>query len=602
MKARLSVFFKAFLTAFALLTVFHAPLNPAHYETGIDYAIASIYELLGNYDFTFILLLILCAGFYFFLGERELLQKKASTALAAFFAFCLLLGQSYYEMGTWEYCFGSIVNFIKFVLALVGYIILFRTIMALLLKVMEERCFTENRTHFFSSHAFLKSFLIIMAAYSPFLILSFPGNLCWDVIGQIEQVILQTGYSTHHPLAHTLIVGGFTKMGQVLFHSYEIGLFLYMLFQASLLVAALAATIAVLAKRQAKLSLLICLLVLYCITPVYSNVASTALKDVPFCAFVIGYVICLALLLETPSLLKNRKFVVGFVLLQVGVILFRNNGLPLVLLSGVCTFIFLFKKYQMKERIFCFFVSFGAGILIARLLLLILVQICAATPGSKGEMLSIPFQQTARYLQCYRNELDEEEKAAIEAVLGDVDTVALRYDPTISDPVKALFYKDATQAEIINYLKVWCKGFFKHPAVYLEAFFVHVYGWFTPSVSNAIRYEASYDVIRQGGLFPNAEKILIFYYRFANRFTLLGVLENIGVAVWGLFFLTFYQKRRHYRDCIFAGIPLWVSLLVCMASPCFFGHPRYAFPILFTLPFLFGFTLSRKDSVTVEDR
>ena len=119
-----------------------------------------------------------------------------------------------------------------------------------------------------------------------------------------------------------------------------------------------------------------------------------------------------------------------------------------------------------------------------------------------------------------------------------------------------------------------------------------MYGWFDPAVSNSIRYEAdTYDAIRQGGLFPDAEKLLIFYYRFAGR-TLLGFFENTGASVWALVFLTFYQKRHRQRAAVCAGAPLWVSLLICMASPCFFGHPRYAFPILFTLPFLYGFTLT----------
>lgn len=127
---------------------------------------------------------------------------------------------------------------------------------------------------------------------------------------------------------------------------------------------------------------------------------------------------------------------------------------------------------------------------------------------------------------------------------------------------------------------------------YFEAFFLHIYGWFTPAVANSIRYEADAGgLIRQGGLFPNAEKLLIFFYRFAAR-TPLGFLENTGAAVWALFFLTFYQKRRGQTAALWAGAPLWVSLLICMASPCFFGHPRYAFPILFTQPFLYGFTLT----------
>lgn len=587
-------FVKAFLTAFALSAEFHTSLHPSLYESTLDYIIASVYELLGSYDFTFLLLFCVSFWFYRYVEGRGLSKKSAAKGLAAFFAGCLLIGQSYYETGTWDYCFGSGVNLCKTVLAFLGFAFLFHAVMALLLQALAEGSFTEDKEHFFKKHAFLKAFLIILGAYSPFLLLSFPGNLCWDVIGQIEQVTLGTGYSTHHPLVHTLLVGGLTQLGKSVFGSYEVGLFLYMLLQAALLSAALAATIAVLAGRGAKKSLLVVLLLLYCITPVYSNVVSTALKDVPFCAFVIGYVICYALILETPALLKNRKFVTAFIGLQIGVILLRNNGLYVVLLAGIGACIFLYKQYSRKERLGSLLVFFGAGVIISKLVLLLLTMSLSAAPGSKGEMLSIPFQQTARYLQVYRNEISAEEKAAIEAVLGDVETIAGCYDPAIADPVKALFKKDASGAELAAYIGAWFTGLFKHPAVYVEAFLVHIYGWFTPTVSNSIRYEAAYDLIKQGGLFPNAEKLLIFYYRFANRFTLLGVLENTGAAVWAMFFLGSFQRREKRRAQFFTGLPLWVSLLICMASPCFFMHPRYAFPILFTLPFLYGFTLSAK--------
>lgn len=591
-----SLLLKSFLTAFALSAVFYAPLNPSYYENGTDYAIASVYELLGTYDFKFLLLFAACFFFYKYLSGKAFPKKYASVGLSVFFSFCLLLGQSYYEIGTWHYCFGSGVNFFRFLLSLAGYSFLFHALLSLLYRFFDTRSFTTEQTHFFTRHAFGKAFLILLCAYAPFVLLSYPGNLCWDVIGQIEQVVGGSGYSTHHPLFHTLIVGGFIQAGQALFHSYEIGLFLYTLFQTVLFAAALAATIAVLAKRRAKFSLLLTLLILYCITPVYSNVTSTALKDVPFCAFVIGYVICFALLSETPKLIKNVKFTILFILLQTGVILFRNNGLYVILLGGIGCFLYLFRKLDLKGRILCFFSSFAGSILIGRLILLILVQVCSAAPGSTGEMLSIPFQQTARYLQFYKEEISAEERTAIEAVLGDVNTVAKSYNPNLSDPVKALFDKDASGGELLAYMKAWFEGFLKHPAVYAEGFLVHVYGWFTPSVSNSIRYEAAYDLIERQGLFPYADKLLIFYYRFAGRFTPLGILENVGAAVWALFILTFYQKRRRHSAGICAGLPLWVSLLICMASPCFFNHPRYAFPILFSLPFLYGFTLSHSET------
>lgn len=591
----LVIFAKSFLTAYALCAVFHAPLSLSDFETAIDYCIASIYELLGSYDLKFLLLLILSAFFYGVCKkrlERTGEKRNSSVILSGFYALCLLLGGSYHEIGSSAYCFGSVVNLIKSTLAFVGYTVFFRVMIGLVYETLDSHDFLGGEEHFFTRHAFRKSFSILFGLYMFFLLFAFPGNLCWDAIGQIEQVIGSTGFSTHHPLFHTLIMGGLVKAGQVFFHSPELGLFCYMLLQDAVMAAAMAATIAVLSGRGAKFPLPFCLLLIYCITPVYSNMASTAVKDVPYAAFTVGYIICLALLLENPDRIKNRRFVVLFFVVQIFVILLRNNGMYVILLSGIGCLPFLLKRYNGREKILCLFSAFGGSVLTAGLILFLLASACNADSGSIGEMMSVPFQQTARYLQLYQDEISPSEREAIEAVLGDVSTVADRYDPASADPVKALFSKNATGKELAAYMKAWGEGFLKHPGSYFETFFLHIYGWFTPSVSNSIRYEADeYGEIRQGGLFPNAEKLLIFYYRFAGR-TLLGFLENTGISVWALFFLVFYQKRHGQTADLRACIPLWISLLICMAAPCFFGHPRYAFPILFSMPFMYGFTLT----------
>ena len=56
-------------------------------------------------------------------------------------------------------------------------------------------------------------------------------------------------------------------------------------------------------------------------------------------------------------------------------------------------------------------------------------------PGGKQEMLSIPFQQTARYVKYYGNDVSTEEEKVIRKVL-DYDTIGKNYDPDLSDPVK----------------------------------------------------------------------------------------------------------------------------------------------------------------------
>ena len=144
-----------------------------------------------------------------------------------------------------------------------------------------------------------------------------------------------------------------------------------------------------------------------------------------------------------------------------------------------------------------------------------------------------------------------------------------------------------TGGELVEYFLAWAKGFFKHPGVYFEAFFAHVYGWFEPGVSNAPRYEAEYNLFAKKGLFTGADKVLVFVYRLADRITPLGLLQNVGAYTWAMLILCGYLKRNNKKMLVLLT-PLLVSLLICMVSPCFYLHPRYAYPYMFTLPFLYG--------------
>ncbi len=596
MKVKISSVIKSLLTAYALTVSFHLPLQRIHYETTMDFLLASVYELLGSYNFTFIIIGILT--FFFF--EKHRLRKMKSTVhssiVAAFFAGSLLLGNSFYETNSWVYCFGSIVNLIKTGIAFAGLYMLFQTLVDFLFELFEEYKSNDGKKHFFSKHAFAKSFGILSAVYLLVLLFSFPGDLCYDVIGQIEQVTVENvGFSQHHPLMHTLLVGGLVQLGEVLFNSKEIGLFVYMLVQNAMIISALSATIAILSKRNVKFGWLLSLILLYCISPIYTNLSSTAIKDIPFAAFIIGYVICYALLLEEPDRVKNVKFSVIFILMQIGAIFMRNNGLPLIAVCGIAGVIFLWKKYDWKKRICSIAVLFGAGILIAKLTITLVATALDATPGGKAEMFSLPMQQTARYLVYYQDELSAEEKAGIEGIFGDVVIMAEAYDPDIADPVKKLFDNEAPMTAVVDYFKAWGIGLCKHPMVYLEAFGNHVYGWFTPGVTSALRYEVEYEPIEQGMLFPMAEKVVIFIYRFLDRIPVIGVLQNAGFYTWLLALLTAYEVKRKESSGIMATVPLWISLLVCMISPCFFLHPRYALPIIMSLPFVFLFNMSREN-------
>lgn len=587
---KISVILQAALIAFALQMQYAAPLNRADYKSGMHYFYAEVTGLLGQYSFSGLLVFVLAVVFICRMKSTDYKERYPKGVLPCLFSFCLLVGQSYAREGSWDCCFGGIFQIIRFLPAFAGYSILFHYLIVLFLELYRRAASSQwcpaRIKSFLGEKCFRNVFLLLLILWAPVIILSYPGNLCYDFLGQIEQGLGMRGYSTHHPLLHTLIAGGVVRFGRMLTGSLDAGLFLYILLQAAALAAALAGTVSRLSRRGTSYVLRFAAVCIYVFAPMYSNIVSTAIKDVPFVAAVIWYILLLEELAAEGIESRRPLYWVKLVLVQCLTGLLRNNGIYVVVLTGLAL-AFVYRKRSGKGKAPVLLCTTILTLLLCAGVNAALTQGLSAERGSVGEMLSIPFQQTARYLQLYRGELPAGEREALEGVFSDVELVAGKYDPDSSDPVKALFRKDAGIRELAAYFKVWFAGFFRHPAVYLEAFFAHIYGWFDPGVSNAVRYEAETELFRQGGLIPGADKALLFAYRFAEYIPFLAILENVGMYTWLLFILGGYALRGRKKEGLLL-IPLFVSLLICMASPCFYLHPRYAFPIMFTIPFLYG--------------
>lgn len=589
---------QAFFIQYALFVQFSEPLLRTNFEETIDYYLAEAAALLGTYHFYGILGFVMAFGFLRYLRNNQYHTMYKGLVLPVFFAFCLLMGQSYAEQGSWDYCFGSLVNFVKFLAAMAGLSILLQKLIGLLYagyEYISRKQMTGSRLNgFFGAHTFRNVFLLLLVIWAPVILLSYPGNLCYDVIGQIYQGLGLVEYSAHHPLLHTLLISGVLRLFLFLTGSLDVGLFVYIWLQAAALGSGLAATVAYLQKKKVSNWILTIITGIYACAPVYSNVVSTALKDVPFMAAVLWYLVLLAKVVEQRNILQRPAFAALFAGVQVLVALLRNNGFYMVLLTGIILTVLWWKSQPRSGKIW----SIGIMVLAPAVLYVgingMLIGSLSAKEGSAREMFSVPFQQTARYLQLYGEELSPAEEAGIEGVLGDWTRVAASYDPDIADPVKNLYLEDVGIEDLLAYVKAWFIGFCKHPMSYVEAFFVHVYGWFDPGVSNNIRYEAVDSLFMRKGLFENADKVLVFIYRLLDRITPISLLQNAGIYTWGLFILAgmLLKKKSGYIAML---VPLFISLLICMASPCFYMHLRYAFPIMFGLPFIWGLCSDRQE-------
>lgn len=107
-----------------------------------------------------------------------------------------------------------------------------------------------------------------------------------------------------------------------------------------------------------------------------------------------------------------------------------------------------------------------------------LASAAGVEPGSVKEMLSVPFQQTARYLKEYPDDVTSKERKAINKIL-DYDKLAEIYQPERSDHVKDT-YKDKKGGLKRYFRQAWLPMFFKHPDAYFEATLENTYGYYYP--------------------------------------------------------------------------------------------------------------------------
>lgn len=554
---------------------------------------------------SFILFLLL-----FHVYSREKVKKNWIVSfLSTLFSFFMVFGCSYKEYGNASLVFGSFCLFLFSLLLFLGYYFLFQYALSYLFEKINKKKMKDSTNKvmlFFKKHSFLLSLLFILFCWLPYIISFYPIILSPDPSYQIKQFFgIRTKYAdyailldenvvltNHHPVMHTLLLGGCLKLGGMLVND-NFGLFLYSFIQIAVLSMTLAYTIHYMLKNvhvSNKFAFLV--LLIYALVPMFPMYALSGVKDVLFSSFVVLYILLIHRIIRKQGECFKIYHYVMMVLLLLLVILFRNNGLYVLLLSF--PFVILAVRKKWKPFLLVFLITLGLSTCYSKVLL----PAFKITPGSIREVLSIPFQQTARYVKYYSDELSEEDIAIIDKVLVYED-LAERYNPELSDPVKNKFNKYTTTEDLKKYFGVWLKGLFKHPGSYINATIQNVYGYFYPEKTSWYVYYNFDKRITNDGFdyhYNSLEEERENLSRFAVLFPLLlgiGLLSNIGFSTWIVFVLVGYVVyKKRYKDVVLY-LPALISILICIASPAN-TYFRYALPFIFSLPLMISFAFEKE--------
>ena len=542
-------------------------------------------------------------------------KKKFLKVLSLILAFFMIFGNSFMCVGSTALIFKNIGYFLLSLIMYIGYYYLFLVLISYLFRFLDKNNFSEENKEkkgnkfvaTFKKHPFLFSLCFIVICWLPYIISYYPIILSPDPSFQIRQFFgIRTKYAdyailldenvvmtNHHPVTHTVLLGGCLKLGTMIGND-NLGLFFYSIIQISVLASVLAFSIYYMQKMGLKTKYLIGVLLIYALVPMFPLYAMSGVKDVLFGAFIFLYFIFLHNLVKTKCEGYKWWNYLLIIILLILICLFRNNGIHVLILSLPFTLIIARKKWkQLLTVMVCVFGFYGVFDKV-------ILPYYKITPGSVREMLSVPFQQTARLAKYHGDEFTEEEIATIDKILG-YDDLAERYDPELADPVKNEFNKYATDEDLKEYFKVWFNGLIKHPGTYIEATMNNVYGFFYPEKTKWYVYYKFDDRITENGFdyhynsLETSRNILSEYAVAFPYISGIGLISNIGFNVWIIFTLFAYAIYKKIYKNILVLAPALILILVCVVGPAN-TYFRYALPFIFAMPFIIGVFLEKREN------
>jgi len=446
--------------------------------------------------------------------------------------------------------------------------------------------------------------LMIFTAWLPYLLLRYPAGIDWDAYHQIAQALGLEEMTSHWPPFVAWLMGFFVAAGRRIFSSVNIGVFLYALFQAALIDLILVRSL-VLIRRQCTAARELLVLVLYMFSPLYAGYLTTVVKDALFSAFVLLLLTLVAQIRLEAGQTRQSFLTVQICAVSLLVCVTRNNGMFLVgyLLLHVLARLLLPRIGRSRTssvsgvgRDTLLWRRCAAGLAVSLLLFGVYRTALSRTnirPGSVKESLSIPFQQTARYLSLYPDEVTDIELDQINQAL-DTRRIADLYAPLLSDPVKDT-YKESRRG-LIPYFRAWFTMGLRHPEVYIDATLHNTYGFFDP-LSRQLEHPYG---LTCGAL--NANDELLFDYPDAlqpltellRRYVAIWedvppacLFCNVGLQMWlAVFFVLHSLLHRKYR---MLSSMTAISLLILVASPTWaYNGFRYTLPVILMNPVLYS--------------
>ena len=450
-------------------------------------------------------------------------------------------------------------------------------------------------------HLGLIFFGLLLIFYIIYLIGCYPGFNNYDGFNQLVQVMYkEVPYNTHHPLLHTLIVGGIITIG---YHIRSVdltfGVFLYCLFQVCICAASFSYAIRFIYQYTRKRIWTVLAFVFYAFCPPIIMFSLSTTKDTLCSAVLLVAVLKLYEIyrmdMEGQSILR-KDWIIVTILLALSCLL-RNNIVYAIVVLALLSFVFNKQNIKGQLRLFIsatvLYVIINSGLIIA----------LDATPGSITEALSVPFQQIARlYVEEGESAFNDEEQELLYAAIEP--SMLLTYDPVISDSIKYAFWRhlDVMKENMWEYISLWARKGLQYPKVYLDSFLDNTYqAWYPGTMlkdKKGYRYFNITEWQEESGR-PRLPWLYDFYKSIYfegsyQKYPVLRLFFSIGAMMWMTIITWFYGLWKKDRN-----ISKILSLILLVCFTLFLGpvsDVRYYLILFCLFPVCLAFLIGNPEN------
>lgn len=558
------------------------------YCLSILYYNNSIYAIYQNYN---ILTFFLYFGIYYilFIGQSfwgNMDKRKGIFVILGFlYSLFLVLGTNLMLYGAVE-----LSSFFEWLCVFVFAYVISSFIIILyecIIPQIMHLCSTVHSSiidFFYTRTTFLKLWILIFLCWLPVLLAFYPGIFAYDAKAQCSQVAGTLSLTAHHPVIHTLFLGGSVWIGQQIFSSANLGFLAYSLIQMLINSAVFACCLCFIKRNKVKPLPFFACFAFFAFMPFNSIFSVCATKDSIFGALFLLLMIIICQSISNRNIFfKSWKYPSFFIMVCFMLLIFRNNMIYAYVLC-VPFFAVLFRKH-LKYMIAMLLVP----ILLFQVYKAVLYPALQVIPGNSREAYSVIMQQFANvYNNC---ELDQDESELLCQLMDD--SAWKKYEPHRADVIKDQFNTEVFESNFSEYIKLWCSLGMHHPSQYLNAFFNLTYGYWYPNdvLPDETTYRKYIEIYDGGDItfdskFPWLFKKLRDFGMESSYQNIPGIsiIFSPAVYVWILLFLaaiSIYRRNYKFFNILLMPAAFFLTILLGPVSLL-----RYLYPIILCVPML----------------